>query len=285
MTSASVSQDLLLATKANTTTYMDSLRVACLQMDASADLEANLACISAAIHQAATAGVDILLTPECALAGYPGAARDDFDDINWCAYDGYEDLVHTRAQNAGIAVLLGSISQVDGHIYNDALFCGDGVSVQRYHKRCPTPFDRKFFRQGSAPCLVSFKDWQLGLTICYDVRFPHTWGDLVCAGADAILSIAHMAGPDPDPGVKATVVPNHYSSRAAEWATPLVMCNTDHKKRWLDSGAWDPRGMPIPADAHPQLRIFELLPRLAYDPWYASIHADAVSHFKNSRSH
>ena len=260
---------------------MDSLRVACLQMDASADLESNLAQITAAIHQAAAAQVDILLTPECALSGYPGAAREDFADINWCSYDGHEDLVHTRAQSAGIAVVLGSISQADGKIYNDALFCGDGVTVQRYHKRCPTPFDRNFFAEGNKPCLLSFKDWQLGLTICYDVRFAHTWGDLVSSGADAILSIAHMAGPDPDPGVKATVVPNHYSSRAAEWATPLVMCNTNHEKRWLDSGAWDPRGMPITAEQHDTLRIYDLKRRDTFDPWYQAIHNDALSFYQH----
>ena len=261
---------------------MDHLRVACLQMDASADIEQNLAQITAAIHQAAAANVDILLTPECALAGYPGAARDNFADINWCSYDDHEDLVHTRAQSAGIAVVLGTISQnTDGTVFNDALFCGDDVDVQRYHKRCLTPFDRDFFAADQKPCIVTYKGWTLGLTICYDVRFAHTWGDLVSAGADAILSIAHMAGPDPDPGVKSSVVPNHYSSRAAEWATPLIMCNTDHEKRWLDSGAWDPRGMPLTAEAHPQLRIFELHARTAYDPWYASIHADAVSHYKN----
>ena len=195
---------------------MDSLKVACLQMDAGPDLDANLRLISAGIHEAAKAGAHILLTPECALSGYPGAARDNFDDINWCNYDGHEDLVHVRAQSAGIAVLLGSISKRGDQIYNDALLCGDGVTASRYHKRCLTPFDRGFFAAGSAPSLVDFQNWKLGITICYDVRFPHTWGDLVANGADAILSIAHMAGPDPDPGTKATVVPNHYSGRAAE---------------------------------------------------------------------
>ncbi len=258
---------------------METLRIACLKMNASANLETNLQQISAGIHAAAHAGAHILLTPECALSGYPGACRENFEDINWCAYDGHEDLVHTRAQAAGIAVVLGSISKQDSQIYNDALFCGHDVRVSRYHKRCLTPFDKKHFSSGSAPCLIDYKDWKIGITVCYDVRFPHSWGDLVANGAELILSIAHMAGPDPDLGVKNTVVPNHYSSRAAEWATPLVLCNTTHEKRWLENNAWDARGMrceKVSNHASELIDIFDAQKRSAFDAWYSEIHADAV---------
>ncbi len=261
---------------------MDSLRIACLHMDADADIEANCQQISAAIHAAAENGVDILLTPECALSGYPGAGRDDYQDINWCSYDGFEDLIHTRAQQAGIAVVLGTISMADGKLFNDALFCGNEANVTRYHKRCLTPFDKNFFTDANKACVVEFKGWQLGLCICFDVRFPHTWGDVVCAGADAVLSIAHMAGPDPDDNVKNTVVPQHYASRAAEWATPLVMCNTAHEKRWLDSGAWDPRGMRIDTERKNNLFIFDMKKRDAFDPWYSQIYQDAVSYHRRN---
>lgn len=257
---------------------MDALRVACLSMDAGRDLEVNCRQISAGIQQAAAADASLLLTPECALSGYPGAARDNFDDINWCSYDGCEDLLHTRAQQAGIALILGSISSNGkGGIYNDALACGDEQSGQRYHKRCLTPFDKNFFIPGNQPLCIRHRDWQLGLTVCFDVRFPHTFGDLVCAGADVIVNIAHMAGPDPDPGVKDSIVPQHYASRAAEWATPVVLCNTAHPKRWLGNGAWDARGMPLTTSGDNDLQIFDIPHRSTHDEWYQLIYQEAVT--------
>ena len=55
----------------------DLLRVACLAITAGDDPRANARLVEDALAGAATAGARVLLTPECCLCGYPGAARPD----------------------------------------------------------------------------------------------------------------------------------------------------------------------------------------------------------------
>ena len=77
--------------------------------------------------------------------------------------------------------------------------------------------------------------------ICYEVRFAPLMAPLA-SKADALICLAHMAGPDPD-GVKAEVIPAHYATRAAEWACPLVLANTIADDAVLPAGAWDAAGV------------------------------------------
>ena len=57
------------------TARADRLRTACWSFTASADPAANAVEVRRGIDAAAAAGARVLLTPECALTGYPGAAR------------------------------------------------------------------------------------------------------------------------------------------------------------------------------------------------------------------
>ena len=79
-----------------------------------------------------------------------------------------------------------------------------------------------------------------------------------------------MAGPDVDPGTKVQVIPALYSARAAEWATPLVLANTAADDRWLDSGAWDARGVRV-AHQSAGLLVTTLMPRTQFAPWYGDL--------------
>ncbi len=257
-----------------------SLHVACVQMTPSANVQANRATIEQAIHNAAAAKAKVLLTPECALCGYPSAVRDDLSDINWCHYADEEDLLHIRAEQAGIHLILGTASvrsTTNGQqtISNDAFICG-ASTPQRYHKRCLTPLDTNHFVAGTKPLITTINGWRCGISICFDLRFPTVWADQLRAGADAFLSIAHMAGPDVDEGVKPTIIPAHYMSRAAENATPLALCNTVDKQSWVPSGGWDARGMPIPTRNENNLILFNLPHRNNHHDWYGRIYTQQL---------
>ena len=95
------------------------------------------------------------------------------------------------------------------------------------------------------------------------------------AGVDAFLSIAHMAGTDGDPGTKAEVIPNLYSARAAEWATPLLLANTAAPDRWVDSGHWDARGVRVATKAE-GLLLTTLQPRSTLSPWYSDLRVESL---------
>jgi len=258
----------------------DELLVSFFPFTATADCAANRDRIATAVRAAAGSGARLLLTPETCLLGYPGAARERAD-ADWCALAEEEDRLHLLAEQAGIVLVLGSASLFGGGIGNDALVCGAVDEPRRYRKRALTPLDREHFVPGEErlPELIAIDGWRIGLTICYEVRFGDCWADLALAGADAFVNIAHMAGPDPDPGTKATVVPQHYGARAAEWATPVVVCNTAAEDRWFDSGLWDARGMQVVEHAE-GLRTVALEHRDALHPWYRQIREDALERWR-----
>lgn len=261
------------------------LEAAILAFSAGADIRANAARIRTAITTAAPAR--LLLTPECALIGYPGAARASCAGIDWCLVADEEERLAAAAVRAGVVLVLGTASPlpVEGDgvsagapaVSNDALVLGAGARPLRYRKRCLTPLDLAHFSPGSGgACLFALAGWRLAVSICYELRFGALWAEQAAAGADAFLSISHMAGGDPDPGTKAAVIPQLYAARAAEWATPLLLANTADAARWLDSGHWDARGVRVAQAAEGLLRT-TLRAREQFDPWYASLRHEALA--------
>jgi omega-amidase len=246
------------------------LRVGCWAFTASAEVASNAAEIRRGIAAAAAAGVRVLLTPECALTGYPGAVRADFTDLNVCALAEHEERLLAEAERVGVVLILGTASPT-GSPPGKGSWTNEAVALTaRYRKRCLTPGDTACFTAGSEPAVLTVDGWRLGLAICYDLRFPDVWSDLARLAVDANLVLAHMAGSDLEPGTKAAVIPAFCAVRAAETATPLVLANTAAADRWLDSATWDARGVQG-ARAASGLLVIELARRTDYAPWYGGL--------------
>jgi predicted amidohydrolase len=192
--------------------------------------------------------------------------RDDLDGLNACALGELEDSLLLAAEQAGIVLVLGTAAPAGhGGWTTDA-----ATRDARYRKRCLTPGDTACCKAGARAVTCTAGGWKLGLAICYDLRFPDIWTDLAHLGVDAYLVPAHMAGPDVDPGTKAAVIPALCAVRAAETATPLVLCNTAARDRWLDSGIWDARGVQVAQVAEGLLTV-DLAPRTSFAPWYTTV--------------
>jgi len=258
---------------------MDPLPVAAFAFTATDDIGANAKRLQAAVADAGRAGAKVLLTPECSLIGYPSAARSDLAAVDWCRVGDEEDVLELAARKAGLVLVLGTACAFNDttSFSNDALVLNAGPTPLRYRKRALTPSDTTFFIPGDEqqPATISVAGWTLGLTICYEVRFGAIWASQAKAGVDAFLSIAHMAGPDVDPGTKAEIIPNLYSARAGEWATPLLLANTAASDRWVDSGQWDARGVRVATKAE-GLLLTTLQPRSTLAPWYSDLRREAL---------
>lgn len=258
---------------------MDPLPVATFAFTATDDIGANAKRLQTAVAEAGRAGAKILLTPECSLIGYPSAARPDLSAVDWCRVGDEEDVLELAARKAGIVLVLGTACAFRDptRFSNDALVLNAGPTPLRYRKRALTPTDTTHFIPGDdgQPSTISVAGWTLGLSICYELRFGALWASQAKAGVDAFLSIAHMAGPDGDPGTKAEVIPNLYSARAAEWATPLLLANTSAPDRWVDSGHWDARGVRVATQAE-GLLLTTLQPRSTLAPWYSGLREESL---------
>ena len=260
------------------------MNIATWSFTATADLNSNRASVLAGIDAAAAANARIVVMAECALTGYPGAARLDFSDVDWRQVGDLEAELAQAAERLGVILVLGTASpdrRPGGdprRITNDALVAGAGIAPLRYRKQCLTPGDTAHFVPGDSAVWFDCDGWRFGLGICYDLRFPDVWARLAAAGCDGFLCPAHLAGADPDPGTKAAVLPALCSARAAEQATPLVLANTAAPDRWLDSGAWDARGVRVASGTG--LVVSPMLRRTAFAPWYGGIRDHALERWR-----
>jgi len=259
---------------------MENLSVATWSFAAGADPEANAQVMSDGLRAAATAGAQVVVMPECCLTGYPSAGRVHLGDLDWVLVARLEQELAALSASLGVVLVAGTCARSADGCTNQALACVAGTLL-RYDKRCLTPIDQGHFRAGSSALLIAAGGWRLGLGICYDLRFPDVWMELAARGADAFLVVAHMAGPDPDPGTKQALIPALCATRAAETATPLVLANTAGADRYLDSGIWDARGARLGSQVT-GLLLANLRHRSRWDPWYAQLHDTALRRWRDA---
>ncbi|OBX20297.1 nitrilase [Erythrobacter sp. QSSC1-22B] len=181
-------------------------RIAVLQMTAGIDPEANAAAIESAITQAKAGGAVMLFTPE--MSGMldrdrARAARS----ISAEADDPVLNRVREAAAREGLWVALGSLAldNGDGSWANRSLVVnGQGEIVARYDKIHMFDVDldsgeswreSRTYRAGERVVTVETPVGRLGLTVCYDLRFPAFFEALGRAHCDVIAIPAAFTVP------------------------------------------------------------------------------------------
>jgi deaminated glutathione amidase len=177
------------------------VRVAVLQMTSGIDPAANLATIADAMRFAKAQGAVILFTPE--MSGY--LDRDRSRAAERVVPEDADSVlagVRTLARALGLWVAVGSLAvrdpAVPGKARNRAfLIDDDGAIRARYDKMhlfdvdLPTGEswrESNSYVAGDGAVLAATPWAKLGLSICYDIRFPDLYRALSDAGA-GILSI------------------------------------------------------------------------------------------------
>jgi deaminated glutathione amidase len=174
-----------------------SFRAACLQLNSGNDLESNLACVQAGMREAAHAGARFVLTPEYALMldGSGRVMRERALDA-----DGGAPLqaLQLLARELSVWLLIGSLTvrTEEARIANRCYLVSDAGEVvatyDKIHMFDVTLPDGKVIRESSAyrpgdRAVVARTPWgKLGLTVCYDLRFPALFRALAQAGAQFI---------------------------------------------------------------------------------------------------
>ena len=177
---------------------MDSLKLAVVQLNSGNDLVANVAALEQSLSAAVATGARLIATPEN--TGLLGANTEDTLSKAQ-PEETHPTLACARAfaRKHAVWILLGSI-----HVRADAERCrnrsyligADGEIVAYYDKI--HMFDAKLpggdYRESATfmpgdRAVVAETPWgKLGMTICYDVRFPHLYRKLAQAGA-TLLSV------------------------------------------------------------------------------------------------
>ena len=186
------------------------MRAALVQLTVGDDPAANLPQTVAQVRAAIAGGATFVLTPECtnALSSRGDHQRAVFHPE---ARDPTLAALRNEAARAGIWLLIGSLGlttdDADGRFANRSfLIAPDGAIAARYDKIhmfdvnvSATEVYREStgYRPGAQAVLAHTPLGQIGLTICYDVRFPQLYRRLAQAGAQIITVPAafnHITG-------------------------------------------------------------------------------------------
>ncbi len=174
-------------------------------MTSRVDKDANLETAERLVAQAAVTGADVVVLPEkwnaigdAALYHATAESLDGGESV--AAMSGW-------ARTHGITLVGGSIAERrDGRekLSNTSLvFDSDGQIVAVYRKI--HLFDVEVggivYREseaeepGDEAVVVEAEDWRLGLSVCYDVRFPELYRILALEGAELVTVPAHFTTP------------------------------------------------------------------------------------------
>jgi predicted amidohydrolase len=179
------------------------MRVAAIQTTAGADRNANLAAAGTLVDQAADAGAVLVVLPEYfSVAGTPEVLRDraeplDGPTLNWAS---------TTASRHGIHMVVGSVperaARADGRLFNTSCLVGpDGATLAVYRKihlfdvaiRGVEFRESATIAPGEAAVVVPIGTWGddgaqavVGLSLCFDIRFPELYRMLALDGATIV---------------------------------------------------------------------------------------------------
>jgi predicted amidohydrolase len=174
----------------------DRLRVACIQLNAVPAKADNIERAERLVAKAASTGADLVLLPEKWTGiGPPDVIRSVAESLD----DGEATAAMRRwAGDHGITLVGGSIvERREGHekLSNTSVVFdpeGEIAAVYRKIHLFDVEVGGHVYREsetedpGDRPVTTEVEGWKLGLTICYDLRFPELYRILAVEGCEIV---------------------------------------------------------------------------------------------------
>ncbi|MCI2807500.1 NAD+ synthase [Eoetvoesiella caeni] len=155
------------------------------------DLRANAAKVAETARWAENNHVDILLTPELTLTGYPAEdllLRPEFISRQLQVL---EQLCRDLARHRGLHVVVGYVHEQDGALYNAAAVLSGGRVIARYLKHELPDYgvfdEKRYFAAGGEPVVFAVNGVKFGLNICEDAWFAASPALAAENGAQVLL--------------------------------------------------------------------------------------------------
>ena len=179
---------------------MSRLVIAAVQMQSGIDREENLSIAMRLVDEAVEKGAKMIALPEhFSFGGTPEMQRENAEPIPGPTVDALRD----KASTAGVYLVAGSLaerSNETGRVFNTSvLINAQGDIVATYRK--VHLFDAEIgsqlvmkesdaFEPGNSIVAAETEYGVVGLTICYDLRFPEIYRALAVKGASIIFVVS-----------------------------------------------------------------------------------------------
>jgi deaminated glutathione amidase len=175
----------------------DLLRVAGVQLNASESKADNIERAGLLVARAAATGADLIVLPE----KWNGIGPSDFLRANAESLDEGEtvDAMRSWARDHKVTIVGGSIAERregrDKLSNTSIVFDPDGEIAALYRKihMFDVEVGGQVYRESEseepgdeASRVIDVEGWKLGLTVCYDLRFPELYRILAVEGAEII---------------------------------------------------------------------------------------------------
>ena len=175
----------------------DLLRIGLVQMNSRSDKTANLAVAEQLVTEAVQQGAQLVALPEYVNFLGPRELHDaNAEPIPGPTTERFAEL----ARRLGIYLLGGSIlerSEIPGKFYNTSVLYGPDGSILAIYRKIHlfdvdltgnvTSNESATILPGDRIVTAEVAGHTVGLTICYDLRFPELYRLLALAGAELIL--------------------------------------------------------------------------------------------------
>ncbi|MDK9693222.1 MAG: carbon-nitrogen family hydrolase [Sulfurimonas sp.] len=154
------------------------------------DKKANLLLCEKYIEQASKKGVALVVFPEMTLSGFSNnisLTAEDFQSSQTI------EAFSALAKKFNIAIIFGVVIKDGAKALNKSVFVSrSGEVVGSYAKIHPFSFagEDRYFNAGEKLSVVNFEGMNIGLSICYDLRFPELYTALA-KRSDIIINIAN----------------------------------------------------------------------------------------------
>ncbi|WP_224824306.1 carbon-nitrogen hydrolase family protein [Cognatishimia sp. MH4019] len=177
------------------------LKTALIQLNSGDTPSENLPVTQDFIAEAAGDGAQFVLTPE--VTNCVSASRaHQLEVLQTEAEDQTLAALRAQADALGIWLLIGSLAlktdDPDGRFANRSFLIGpDGGIVARYDKmhmfdvtvsQKETYRESKGYRPGETAVIAEVEGAKIGLSICYDIRFPYLYRALAQSGAQVLTA-------------------------------------------------------------------------------------------------
>ena len=135
-------------------------------------------------------GVELFIFPEMTLSGFTMKSDEMSETINGDSFRFFSSIAKEKSTN----IFAGIIERRNNRIYNTLIHIKpDGNLVKLYRKVHPFSFSNEnaHYNAGVKPAMTKIKKWKIGLSICYDLRFPELFRKYGKKRAHLIVNIAN----------------------------------------------------------------------------------------------